>query len=308
MNTRLTANLSILFTSILTVLSFSFGFHKYSETKKMIISDLNEALQQTLMQNAQTWMGRDTIKSYIHLSNLFGNPISIESYNRDFAAALALSEIKEKSGIRVRVKNKKKPGIPKFLTNKNLSAGYLTSDTVLWLSASTGSGPDSMQNDIGVSFQGYTDCSGWTIFSLTDKTWPGLFLFSALLSGICSFYLIRKKRQTGPSDLVCAENSIAYGNLTFFCEQSMFYLDNRDMLRLTPQQYTLMEMFFLAPAHVLTRAEICEVLWPGKINADETLNTLIRRLRGLIETQTNLKITTDRGRAYILEIAEKQTA
>lgn len=67
-----------------------------------------------------------------------------------------------------------------------------------------------------------------------------------------------------------------------------------------------MEMFFLAPAHILTRAEICEVLWPGKINVDETLNTLVRRLRGLIETKTNLKITTDRGRAYILETDGKQ--
>ncbi len=41
---------------------------------------------------------------------------------------------------------------------------------------------------------------------------------------------------------------------------------------------------------------------PGKINADETLNTLIRRLRPLVEENSNLKITTDRGRAYALEI------
>ena len=67
-----------------------------------------------------------------------------------------------------------------------------------------------------------------------------------------------------------------------------------------------MEMFYLSSTHILARTEICETLWPGKINADETLNTLIRRLRPLIEENTNLKITTDRGRAYILELQSEK--
>lgn len=77
---------------------------------------------------------------------------------------------------------------------------------------------------------------------------------------------------------------------------------HEEKLKLTPQQYALMEMFFLSPTHILNRSDICESLWPGKINADETLNTLIRRLRPLVEENSNLKITTDRGRAYVLEI------
>lgn len=52
----------------------------------------------------------------------------------------------------------------------------------------------------------------------------------------------------------------------------------------------------------MNRSDICESLWLGKINADETLNTLIRRLRPLVEENSNLRITTDRGRAYVLEI------
>lgn len=308
MNTRLTANLSLLFTCVLVLLSFSFGFHKYSETKKLIISDLNQALQQTLLQHGQAWMSRDTIKSYIHLSNLFGNPISIESYNTDFSQALVLPEIKNKSGIRVCVKNKKKTVLQEFGTNNNLPVHYLTSDTVLWLSAPAGLSSDSLQNNIGISFQGYANCSPWVILSLADKTWPGIFLFSALLSGFFSFYLIRMRKSANSLCTVSPENSIIYGNLTLVCDEATFYRENKEKLKLTPQQYTLMEMFFLSPTHILTRTEICEVFWPGKINADETLNTLVRRLRGLIESQTNLKITTDRGRAYILEIGEKQVA
>ena len=64
MNTRLAANLSVLFTACMLVLSFSFGFHNYSEAQKAIVSDLNQALQQTIMQNSELWMNQDTLKTY----------------------------------------------------------------------------------------------------------------------------------------------------------------------------------------------------------------------------------------------------
>lgn len=64
MNTRLAANLSVIFTGCMLVLSFSFGFHNYSEAQKAIVSDLNQALQQTIMQNSGLWMNQDTLKTY----------------------------------------------------------------------------------------------------------------------------------------------------------------------------------------------------------------------------------------------------
>lgn len=42
MNTRLSANLSVLGTSLMLILSFSFGFHSYTEAKKTIVTDLNQ--------------------------------------------------------------------------------------------------------------------------------------------------------------------------------------------------------------------------------------------------------------------------
>ena len=69
MNTRLAANLSVLFTACMLVLSFSFGFHNYSEAQKAIVSDLNQALQQTIMQNSGLWMNQDTLKTYSRLSS-----------------------------------------------------------------------------------------------------------------------------------------------------------------------------------------------------------------------------------------------
>ncbi|UBD76380.1 winged helix-turn-helix domain-containing protein [Parabacteroides goldsteinii] len=305
MNTRLAANLSVLFTACMLVLSFSFGFHNYSEAQKAIVSDLNQALQQTIMQNSELWMNQDTLKTYSRLSAVFGNPVSIESYNKDFAEALKLEQLKDKSGIIVHVKNKK--AIDKPVTDatpgKDQTKNYLASDTIIWLSANLNL-PESSQEDLGISFQGYVNYSASDVLALTDKKAPLLLLLLALMAGCLSWFLMRRKQAETP---VQKENLIAFGNLTFSCDKACFYKEDQEKLRLTPQQYKIMEMFYLTSSHILARTDICEALWPGKENADETLNTLIRRLRPLIEENSNLKITTDRGRAYQLEIKEPVT-
>lgn len=305
MNTRLAANLSVLFTACMLVLSFSFGFHNYSEAQKAIVSDLNQALQQTIMQNSELWMNQDTLKTYSRLSAVFGNPVSIESYNKDFAEALKFEQLKDKSGIIVHVKNKK--AIDKPVTDatpeKDQTKNYLASDTVIWLSANLNL-PESSQEDLGISFQGYVNYSASDVLALTNKKAPLLLLLLALLAGCLSWFLMRRKQAETP---VQKENLIAFGNLTFSCDKACFYKEDQEKLRLTPQQYKIMEMFYLTSSHILARTDICEALWPGKENADETLNTLIRRLRPLIEENSNLKITTDRGRAYQLEIKEPVT-
>lgn len=305
MNTRLAANLSVLFTACMLVLSFSFGFHNYSEAQKAIVSDLNQALQQTIMQNSELWMNQDTLKTYSRLSAVFGNPVSIESYNKDFAEALKLEQLKDKSGIIVHVKNKK--AIDKPVTDatpgKDQTKNYLASDTIIWLSANLNF-PESSLEDLGISFQGYVNYSASDVLALTDKKAPLLLLLLALMAGCLSWFLMRRKQAETP---VQKENLIAFGNLTFSCDKACFYKEDQEKLRLTPQQYKIMEMFYLTSSHILARTDICEALWPGKENADETLNTLIRRLRPLIEENSNLKITTDRGRAYQLEIKEPAT-
>ena len=103
MNTRLSANLSVLGTSLMLILSFSFGFHSYTEAKKTIVTDLNQALQQTILQNSHLWMSQDSIRTYANLSKLFGNPVSIESYNKDFSDALSYTPDKKKTGIVIHV-------------------------------------------------------------------------------------------------------------------------------------------------------------------------------------------------------------
>ncbi len=67
-------------------------------------------------------------------------------------------------------------------------------------------------------------------------------------------------------------------------------------------QQQLMEMFFRNESHQLTKAEICDALWPKKDDANDTLYTMIRRLKPIIEEHSDLMIESDRGRAYKLKI------
>jgi DNA-binding response OmpR family regulator len=67
-------------------------------------------------------------------------------------------------------------------------------------------------------------------------------------------------------------------------------------------QQQLMEMLWQSPTHQLSKAEICDALWPKKEVASETLYTLIRRLKPIIEEDSDLKIKSDRGKSYGLKI------
>ncbi len=302
-NRRRAAHLSIICTFALLLLTASFGYRSYSLTERAVVSDLNQALQQTIMQNSQLWMSRDTIRAYTHLSEVFGNPIAIESYNRSFAEALQHNEIRDLSGLIVQVKNKKMTEHPQLYTSKVKAANYLASDTVIWLSAN-GAAQTLPTDNIGVSFQGYAACTPFTILTMMDKQLPLIMLILSFMTSALYIYLRRTRNDSATATGNDEAKRIHFGNLALSCNEEFFYKTDGEKLKLTPLQYNLMEMFFYSPTHILQRSNICDALWPGKDNADETLNTLMRRLRPLVEDNSNLKITTDRGRAYILEIAE----
>ena len=84
--------------------------------------------------------------------------------------------------------------------------------------------------------------------------------------------------------------------------ETRFFDVEGQQVKLTPMQQQLMEMFFRSPNHALSKAEICDALWPKKEDANDTLYTLIRRLKPIIEQHSDLKIEADRGKAYELTI------
>ena len=51
--------------------------------------------------------------------------------------------------------------------------------------------------------------------------------------------------------------------------------------------------------------EICDRLWPGKENAKETLYTLVRRVKPIIEKNSNVRLLSDKGGYYSLKIEKE---
>ena len=128
-----------------------------------------------------------------------------------------------------------------------------------------------------------------TILSLSDQR-PSMILWSmALLWGLFGLYQHRRLSALG-----------LYGGLAL--QEGRFVNAKGSEVKLTPMQLQLMEMLWQSPSHQLSKAEICDALWPKKPDASETLYTLIRRLKPIIEEQSDLKIESDRGKSYSLKI------
>ena len=147
----------------------------------------------------------------------------------------------------------------------------------------------------GREFKAYAHCSEATIFSLSDQR-PTLILWIMTLLW-AAFCLYRHRK-----DVMQLAGMLQYGGLCYAEADGAFYDVQGQRIKLTPMQQQLMEMFFRSDAHQLTKTEICDALWPKKPDASETLYTLIRRLRPIIEEHSDLKIESDRGKSYGLTI------
>ncbi len=111
----------------------------------------------------------------------------------------------------------------------------------------------------------------------------------------------KRNRDKADTQLLCIKQH-GFGGLTYSEAEDRFYTADGQTVNLTPMQHQLMEMFFLSSSHSLTKNEICDALWPKKPDANDTLYTLIRRLKPVIERHSNLRIESDRGKAYRLRI------
>lgn len=136
------------------------------------------------------------------------------------------------------------------------------------------------------------NCDFITVFMLSDQRASGTLLFVGILWMIGSLWYVRRYKP----ELIA--QGINYGGIV--------YADNRFMtvkgeeIRLTPMQHSLLDMFMNTETHTLSKQEICDRLWPKKPDANDTLYTLIKRMKPIIEAKSDLKIESDRGRSYKL--------
>ena len=143
-------------------------------------------------------------------------------------------------------------------------------------------------------------CSAATIISLSDKRASGMLWMMTMMWLLFCYYRHRQLHEKLP--VAVAEMPNTYGGLAFCASVGMCVVSSGETLRLTPMQQQLMEMFFNAPSHRLTKQEICDALWPKKPDASDTLYTLIRRLRPILEQNTSLVIESDRRKTYELRV------
>ena len=145
-----------------------------------------------------------------------------------------------------------------------------------------------------VDFQGFANCSVASVLAFSDQRLPLSFSAMALLWAIFSIGYFKRHRR----------GMIVFGYLMLSETENRFYTLKHQTVKLTPMQHALLLMFFQNPHHRLTKQEICDALWPKKPDASDTLYTLIKRIKPVLETEGRLKITSERGRDYRLKVIE----
>lgn len=138
------------------------------------------------------------------------------------------------------------------------------------------------------------NCIFATTFMMSDQKASGSLLFIGMLWLLSSLWYVRRNK---PELIV---QGLAYGGIVFHDDK--FMTISGEEIRLTPMQHSLLEMFITTDSHTLSKQEICDRLWPKKPNASDTLYTLIRRIKPIIETHSILKIESNRGKSYSLKI------
>ena len=138
------------------------------------------------------------------------------------------------------------------------------------------------------------NCGFVATFMMSDQKASGSLLMVGMLWLLGSLWYVRRNKP----ELIA--QGLSYGGIVY--NNDKFMTQSGEQIRLTPMQHSLLKMFITADTHTLSKQEICDRLWPNKPDANDTLYTLIRRIKPIIEAHSTLKIESDRGKSYSLKI------
>lgn len=300
---------SVIIFIVLSLSSVITGTDRYIDTKDKIESDLTNALNLTLKNKSGQWITTDTIRAYRQLQRTASGHVAMLINDKCFTENLSIPQLRDKSYISFDIINDSRQA---HFMDKSLAG--ISGDTIII-------SPRSAENSgISIAFRAHAECSFATIFSMSDQKLPAFLSFMAVLWAMLSFAYSKRKHDNATMQTVissrdlaintcsetleqAADNSILkVGNMSFNSRTATFHNQDNTEIRLTPMQSAIMEMFFRSENNRLTKAEICDALWPKKENASETLYTLIRRLKPVIEKNSNIKIEVERGKAYKISV------
>lgn len=254
--------------------------HSYNMTKNEIVADLNQALAKVINDRGRHIITPDTIKAYKHLrTSAYDGCVLIAVSDDKFCRNLYRKELKSHSFITFDVVDEKyRP----FEGDSSI----ISSDTLI-----------VKDNDMAetLAVRGYARLSSAAILGMSDMSMPSVFVVSALLWAVLLFCYNGKRNES-------SNRKSVYGGMYYSDTDQLFYGSDNSPIHFTPMQKQLVMMFWNSPCHSVTKEEICAVLWPKKEDANDTLYTLIKRLKPVIENSTDLNIVSDRGKHYSLEI------
>ncbi len=264
---------SALVLAVLVVSAIATSVNSYHRMQSDIECDLDRALAITLHERSDQWLTPDTIQDYrSHLSIDFLKKTSLLCYVVD----------DRNSRNRQGTKGNGRPQ----LASKSMT----------------------LNNH---AIRGYANCSFADVFGQSDQRMPFSLALMSLAWAALAAWRFRRRNAPTDNEATCValaqhESSAAYceaytvGALSYINEEDCFYnRANRQVVRFTPMQHRLMCMFFASKLHQLSKQDICASLWPKKPDASETLYTLIRRIKPIVE-DNELTIESERGTAYRL--------
>lgn len=265
---------TIIIFAILAMSAIFSSVSNYRKAQYAIIKDMDNALALTLQERQDQWITPDTIQSY--------------------RSHLSLNLLKQTSILCYAVEEKKNAKEEK--RNAQLTSRSMLLD----------------KNHV----QGYANCSMLDVFGMSNQRTSMTLSLMAMLWAIWSVYYLRRNRENEMAVPMLQESvpmlqeSVSmlqeseekdFGSLSYSSSEDTFYNKvNHEAIKFTPMQHQLMRMFLENEHHKLFKQEICETLWPKKPDASETLYTLIRRIKPIIENNSNLMIESERGKAYRL--------
>jgi hypothetical protein len=239
------------------------GVSHYHEAKEAMRQDLTHALRQYVMHSSQSQLLAAS-PNWLRQGVVF----TFNNAGDHFKTHLTISSLKDTSHVSMCLLHQ--DGEASFTEQASLC-----SDTLLWSVS-----PTTDNSDV-IAFKAYANPTVCSVLGHSDQRLPltGIIFCSLVLSAMAW----RMRMTTGD-----AMPSVTTA------------VTPKEEIHLTPMQEQLMEMFYSAPGHILSKETICAALWPKKDNPDTTLYTFICRLKSTLKAQSDMDIVNKRGKEYQL--------
>lgn len=237
----------------------------YSDAKRDIASDLNEAMLAMVSENSELWTRRDTIAALRKIHETTHKPIIYQASDVNFRNP----ELKDAAYFALVLVDKKNVAL-------KIQGSKIATDSIRLV-------PENAADGVAIQVQGFADCSMATVFAASDQTLPGVLLMLSILS--MASMLVWRRRGTRMQTSGVSVSTPAANPL--------------DGIKLTPMQRQLAQMLLDAPGMRVDKATLCTSLWGNKGNAEESLYTLVRRTKTALSV-AGIEIRCNRGDSYEL--------